>query len=1229
MRILSLRLKNINSLKGEWKIDFTQTPFSDNGLFAITGPTGAGKTTILDAICLALYHRTPRLNTISKTSNELMTRGTAEALAEVEFDVKGLAYRAFWSQRRSRDKADGNLQDAKVELASMADGKILASQVKAKSQMIEQITGLDFARFTKSMMLSQGQFAAFLNADANDRAELLEELTGTEIYGLISEKVHEHFTLRKNELAQLKARAEGVELLNAEQLEELKSRLDMLSQHEKELDTKRQQIRTHKEWWDKTTAAEKALIAANEGLTHAEQQYLLEKDGLERLAQAEPAEKLRAPYTLLQNSSEKHQQVIAQVQHLTAEINNAQQHAAVTHNTLAHAANALESARKDQQAQEKLLNEQVIPLDNQLQQADAELKRLETDRARTEQQADAQGSNLANIEQRLKQVTTELQRRERYKVEHAQDENLATQLPRWQTLLEQLEQQQRQLTARQTQQADLSRHQHRLQSETQTLNQQLSACQHSVAQHKAALEQINAERQQVLAGADEAQLHAEHQHLHNQQGVRLELKNTSNRHQGLIAEQTTQQKEQTALGASTNALRTEVQQLRDRYKQSHQHLKDVEKLIEQEKRITDLAAERAKLQPNEACPLCGSTEHPLIDQYQALNLSETEQRRETLKTEVEAIEQQGKELSNALNKEEAKLEQHNQRLQAITDELSHLQTHWQQLTGQIAVTLGLSQSEALQSYLHHCDSRLQQLATQLEQLRSINQRFQASSNELNVAEQELHKANHALALNTQQQNTVSQQLNQLESELISQNEQIDQLQQTLESQLTAVGRTMPDLSEITIWNSQLQQAAARWQEEINRLHDCQKTQSSLETEANACKQQHQQLMEQLVSLTDSYNSAIAHRDALQQQRTALFGDKNADQARSDAQQRVQDCEARHQQALAADQQTQHNQQSLKGQLATTEQQQAALKHELDNHAQAWQSALDASPFDSQQAFEGALLPEDERNRLQQLKQQLDTNLSKAQAVREQATQHLTSLQDGEQAQQWQHTPAEQVIEQLALVEAQLRDTTVQQGTVTQSLEDDAKRRQNQTELFAEIERSQGHYDDIAYLHALIGSQKGDKFRRFAQGLTLDHLVHLANRRLDRLHGRYLLKRKSTEALELQVIDTWQGDTVRDTKTLSGGESFLVSLALALALSDLVSQKTSIDSLFLDEGFGTLDAETLDTALDALDSLNASGKMIGVISHIEAMKERIPTQIQVKKMNGLGVSQLESRFRVGG
>jgi exonuclease SbcC len=149
-----------------------------------------------------------------------------------------------------------------------------------------------------------------------------------------------------------------------------------------------------------------------------------------------------------------------------------------------------------------------------------------------------------------------------------------------------------------------------------------------------------------------------------------------------------------------------------------------------------------------------------------------------------------------------------------------------------------------------------------------------------------------------------------------------------------------------------------------------------------------------------------------------------------------------------------------------------------------------------------------------------------------------------------------------------------------------------------------------------------KFRRFAQGLTLDHLIHLANRRLARLHGRYRLQRKTGGELELDILDHWQADATRDTRTLSGGESFLVSLALALALSDLVSHKTSIDSLFLDEGFGTLDGDTLDIAIDALDALNASGKMIGVISHVESLKERIATQIRLKPQAGQGVSRVE-------
>ena len=210
---------------------------------------------------------------------------------------------------------------------------------------------------------------------------------------------------------------------------------------------------------------------------------------------------------------------------------------------------------------------------------------------------------------------------------------------------------------------------------------------------------------------------------------------------------------------------------------------------------------------------------------------------------------------------------------------------------------------------------------------------------------------------------------------------------------------------------------------------------------------------------------------------------------------------------------------------------------------------------------------------------------------------------------------------LAEQSQQLDELRQQWGAQQALLRDDDQRRQSQQALLQHLNAQAAESELWQRLDGLIGSAKGDKFRRFAQGLTLDHLLHLANRQLQRLHGRYQLRRKGTGELELDVVDTWQGDTARDTRTLSGGESFLVSLALALALSDLVSHKTSIDSLFLDEGFGTLDADTLEVALCALDTLNASGKMIGVISHVEGLKDRISAQIRVEKGGGVGHSRL--------
>jgi len=202
-------------------------------------------------------------------------------------------------------------------------------------------------------------------------------------------------------------------------------------------------------------------------------------------------------------------------------------------------------------------------------------------------------------------------------------------------------------------------------------------------------------------------------------------------------------------------------------------------------------------------------------------------------------------------------------------------------------------------------------------------------------------------------------------------------------------------------------------------------------------------------------------------------------------------------------------------------------------------------------------------------------------------------------------------------------TALQQaiGAIQQQLQDNAELRQSRQSLVDAIAARQSDVARWGRLNELIGAADGKKFRNFAQGLTFDILIHHANRQLQKLSDRYLLVRDDSQPLELNVMDNYQAGEIRPTRNLSGGESFLVSLALALGLSHMASRNVRVDSLFLDEGFGTLDEDALDTALSALSGLQQSGKLVGVISHVAQLKERIGTQIKVEPGAG-GRSRIE-------
>jgi len=1008
MKILQIKFKNINSLKGEHHIDFESEPLKSNALFAITGPTGSGKSTLLDVICLALFNRVPRMGKLSKgeiaRSGSVITRHQKQAFAQVTYQSKSGKFLSHWDIQYNRNN---NLNDYEMQLKNLTSNEemdLKKSEVPPKN---EELIGLSYEQFIKSILLAQGEFSKFLKASDNDRKQILEQITGTEIYRKIG-------------------------ILAYEKAKLVTSKIDLDLQRISDLQEKILED-------DDVSKLKNLLSEAN----------VTKKEKLETLAQLKTQINFEEKRKQLVTKLEKNQKEKAKLLQLLADFK--EKHSA-----------KLEKHQKTQAFAEDL-------------QAWEQQKKQLNDLLKNKQSIQLQLENLNKQEVEYLEKVTKL-------IQHPVEANL---------VVESLEDFRKKVVSIDLELKD-ARKTFSIQQKPVEDKLQLLGIQCNI---KEINKTINRLKEHQLKWQSDLQKASNFLSLHNSViGNLEEVTSTINQkiEFSLEAKQLEQQKIQ--LNKKKSEVSSQLEDLKKTFEVNQQELHLHEKELTNAKTnlenfqlklnnqqlIQHFEDHRKKLHSGEECPLCGSVEHPFI-QDQVVFESDLEVKINQQKKALQQLEKAVQQLQNLVVAQNKDIDNKEKQIKDLEAELDSIKLQW--------------------------------------------------------------KSDFDRLLQEKKNNT--------------------------------------------------------WQEFVEVLKEIQLWfKKKVEVEQN---------LGQLTNLFSELNDL----QSLLQQGHNLRKKLDAIYQGNDVEKEVSELKS-------IWERNQQQQLTKKEDLESREQQLKELTSVFEKNELKLQNSIEIAGFSSIEESLSARMKESDFQQLLNQQNQLDSQLKVVQQTLENTKEHLEEIKQGFSEQDLSELLAKNEENTLALqaIEEKIigfSNQLLNQENLLKELKSLQKR----------VEEEQQKSEKWLLLNEIIGDARGSKFNNFAQDLTLMHLLAMANHRLTKLNDRYQIDRpQKGEGEDLVAIDLHMGSERRSVKTLSGGETFMLSLALALALSDLASQNVKIDSLFIDEGFGTLDPETLDQTLDTLERLQAeSNKTIGIISHVDALKERIQTQIQLTK-NGQGYSSLK-------
>jgi DNA repair protein SbcC/Rad50 len=1234
MKILAIRIKNLASLEGETTIDFTTAPLNSAGIFAITGPTGAGKSTILDALCLALYAETPRYNksadpnqTINDISGNTITQsdprgilrdGAGEGWAEVDFlGVDGNKYRSRWAVRRARNKAEGALQPYTFVCKNLDKDTDIQGTKSEQMIFIAQKIGLSFDQFTRAVLLAQGDFTAFLKAPNSEKSDLLEKLTGTQVYSDISKRIFDRHKQEKEELEKLTALKEGLNTLTEEELELLKNRVNELVTiilgHKKNETALAQEII----WFEQLEVLQQKLSQSN---SLYELALLAKKDAQPREEKLRKVEQVQPARIWVQNLANGEKQYADKEKlqlDLNSKISHLQEQKSEQEKVLQTAREKLDSTIKAQSDAKPLL-EKSRELDVQLKERNTNLLALNAGVKEAKEALDKQNQQVTTQQKSASELNKTIGELQTFLEEHKSRESLAVN-HKWVL-------------------AGLSDAQ-KFRDEEIHSSKEIKICEDA-----------------LLAGQNELGQQAKAFELVKDELKKLFDKQTPLQNNGSAADYNLLQKEKGEADAAlmalvqasadwkslfdvTNVLESNKKALQKSQKDkatNEKNLSAANQEWETSQTLRDAAARsldiaklaaakdvvslREQLTSGDACPVCGSTEHPYSEHDPRLN---------HVLTELEAEYNIQVERHNSAIKAQAALQQ---KAEQLANEISNFSND-----------LILRENEIIECrknwirFAKHAEADDLPAEEVAELLNQQQQEQKKKQDELNrqleifqKQQQQLEELKIQYNSKLEQHRSAEDALKDKKRELTTQQERLEQAR---EKHLIAVGHlaatktnlnsyfTRADwfdtwMADAETFTKGLNKFALEWETKTTQLQKAQNDHSLLLAALQGLEKQQLALKDELEKRTLAASHLKSECDKLLAERQKIFGGRPAEEVEQQLKTAVDQArEKSDKDKIALDTTTTEITRSA-AQLEEVQKELQRLKDEVSSI----QTEL-TQWLNDYYTSNGVALPLEELKNLLALPSTwLDNERKFMEDIKTTILQTETVLNENKSALQKHNAlrlseRAKETIAELHLAAKKDLDETIrEEAEVNLRLRQDAENRTKVGAMLQQIEAKEKVMDNWAKLNLVIGSADGKKFRQIAQEYTLDVLLVYTNVQLEMLTHRYMLQRIAG-SLGLQVIDKDMGNEVRSVNSISGGESFLVSLALALGLASLSSSKMQVESLFIDEGFGSLDPDTLNIAMDALERLHNQGRKVGVISHVQEMTERIPVQIRVGKVNG--------------